>query len=245
MSCFRLIHVFPIALVACLFSSHDVQAETFSDKDHHFSVDLPPGWTVMSDSELSRINSFAGSRMLGQISYVQGFRRRGSAPGTFPYALVQFQAGAMNASYEEIESSIARDLPGAVKKAEGSFSDLTKNVSLGNAVLDRSNNRIIIRMKMDLPGIGAAQVMSVGHISSEGIVFVHSYAKDDNFSSYLKTFTDMNDSFEYDKGYTLTPSEGFWQRLTGGGLSGAARGGIAGGRGRPGDRWSTVCDEGT
>jgi hypothetical protein len=216
--------VVSLVLLICPLSSHHGQAETFRDKDHHFSVDLPPGWTVMSDSELSRINNFAGSRMLGQISYVQGFRRRGSAPGTFPYALVQFQKGAVNASYEEIESSIARDLPGAVKKAEGSLSDLAKNISVGNAVLDRSSNRIIIRMKMDLQGIGSAQAMSVGHISSEGIVFIHSYAKDDNFSSYLKSFTEMNDSLEYEKGYTFKPSEGFWSRFG----TGGARGGIAG-----------------
>jgi hypothetical protein len=219
---FKTTVIFGLAMLACLVSGGSIQAETYRDKTHHFEIDLPAGWVPMSDSELSAINGFANMRLGGAVSYVQGFRRKGTQPGTFPYALVQFKEGSINASYDEIESSFARELPGAVKKVEGSLSDLTKNISVGNAVLDRLHDRIVIRMQMDLPGIGTAQCLSVGHIGSEGIIFVHCYAKDNAFASSLRSFNDLNDGFEYDQGYTFKPSQG------GGALGGGLRGGIVG-----------------
>jgi hypothetical protein len=205
---FKSTAVFGLALLACLVSGNAIQAETYVDKAHHFEIDLPKGWGPMSESELSAINGFANMRLGGAVTYLQGFRRKGTALGAFPYALVQFKEGSMNATYEEIENSITRDLPGAVKKAEGSLSDLTSNISVGSAVLDRLHDRIVIRMKLDVATIGTAQCLSVGHIGSEGIVFVHCYAQDKSFANCLRTFNDLNDGFEYDEGYNFKPGQG-------------------------------------
>jgi hypothetical protein len=219
---FKTTVIFALAMLACLVSVRPIQAETYRDKTHHFEIDLPAGWVPMSDSELSQINSFANMRMGGAVTYLQGFRRKGTRLGTFPYALVQFKEGSINASYDEIESSFARELPGAIKKAEGSLSDLASNIAVGNAVLDRLHDRIVIRLEMDVTGIGKAQCLSVGHIGSEGMVFVHCYAQDKAFASCLRSFNDLNDGFEYDEGYNFKPGQG------GGAFASGLRGGVIG-----------------
>src|SRR5437764_1401012 len=80
------------------------------------------------------------------------------------------------ASYEEIAERLSREIHASVKEAEGAFPDLVKSTSVGSATLDRAHNRLLIRMKMDVGPIGTVQALSVGHLGSEGIVFLHCYA---------------------------------------------------------------------
>jgi hypothetical protein len=232
MSCSRSTAILGLALISCLTQTHLALAETYRDKERYFTVELPKDWQVMTDQELAKINQAAGNSFMSKIHYIQGFRPKSSAAGTFPYALVQFEAGPVNSTYDEIEKSFAKEIPGAVKKAEGSLSDLAKDISVGNAVLDREHNRLIFRVQMTLAGVGPAQGISIGHIGSGGVVFIHSYSKEADFAKYLPTFTKMNDSFEYDKGHTFTPAENalqkLWQSIGIGALGGAAKGAIAG-----------------
>jgi len=228
MSIRGLVGSFGWALIALLASSPVARAESYRDAAHHFAMDLPKGWEVMSSAELAQINAFVQQKMPGQVAYIQGFRPKGSALGSYPYSLVQLQAGNTAASYEEIEKTLARETNGAVKKVEGSLADLVKEISVGSAILDRTHNRILVRIQMTVAGVGPVQGISVGNIGSEGIVSIHSYALENDFARHVPTFNQMNDSFKFDSGYTFTPSAGFWQRIGAGALSGAAKGGIAG-----------------
>jgi len=231
MSFSRSMVILGLALISCLAQANLTRAETYRDKERFFTVELPQGWQVMTDQELTKINQ-AGNSFMSKIHYIQGFRPKSSAAGSFPYALVQFEQGPVNSTYDEIEKSFVKEIPGAVKKAEGSLSDLAKDISVGNAVLDREHNRVIFREQMTLAGVGPAQGISVGHIGSGGVIFIHSYSKEGDFAKYLPTFTKMNDSFEYDKGHTFTPSESplqkLWQGMGMGALGGAVKGAIAG-----------------
>jgi hypothetical protein len=226
--------ILALAFVCHLAPTHQARAESYRDKERHFTVDLPQGWQVMTDQELAQINQAAqslGSPFM-KVQYVQGFHPKGSVLGSLPYILVQAKDGKTSGTYEDIENGLARELPGAIKKAEGSLANLVKDVSVGSAILDREHNRVIFRVQMTIAGIGPAQAISVGHIGSGGVVFIHSYSKESDFDKHLPTFTKMNDSFEYDKGYTFTPSENpfqkLWQGMGMGALGGAAKGAIAG-----------------
>jgi hypothetical protein len=234
MSTSRSMAILGLTFVCHLVAILQTRAESYRDKERHFTLELPQGWQVMTDQELAQINQAAqslGSPFM-KVQYVQGFRPKGSALGSLPYTLVKVMEGKPTGSYEDIESSLARELPGAIKKAEGSLTNLVKDVSVGSAILDRDHNRVIFRVQMTVAGIGPAQAISVGHIGSDGVIFILSYAKESDFDKYLPTFTKMNDSFEYDKGHTFTPSENpfqkLWQGMGMGALGGAVKGAIGG-----------------
>ena len=48
------------------------------------------------------------------------------------------------------------------------------------------------------------EALSVGHIGSQNVVFVHCYAMQQDFSNWLPTFELLNDSFQYDDDYRFT-----------------------------------------
>jgi hypothetical protein len=175
----------------------------FQDTTHHYSIDLPLAWQEMSSGELRQINQ--GARMLGfgsKITYHAGFRRKNTKPGTCPYILVSAKPGRLS-SYEEVERALDRDIPRAVKQAEGALRTLASNMSVNGAALDRSTNRIIFRSQLDVHGAGTMQSLSVGHLGSHGVVFVHCYAFDKELSAWLPTFERINDSFHYEEGFAF------------------------------------------
>ncbi len=202
-------------------------AESYRDAANHFSVELPPGWHLMPAQEVQQINEAVRQRMPGSnIHYEAGFRPVDGGPGTFPYVLVQLQQGkTAGSSYEEIERSLTRELNSSIKDVEGSISDLAKNVSLNSGGLDRTRNRVLIRMQMDVAGVGKVQGFTIGHIGSEGVVFLHCYAPEKDVAALLPTYDRLSESFRFDPGYTFTPGPGFWGKV----LRSAAIYGIIGG----------------
>src|SRR5207253_625820 len=115
------------------------------------------------------------------------------------------------------------------KKLEGSLSNFVKDVYVGTAVMDRQHNQVLIRLLMNVKGVGELECLSVGHIGSDGVVFIHSYSTEPNYAKYLPDFNKINDSFQFDQGHTFTPSPSLWSRIGLGALSGALRGAIFGG----------------
>jgi hypothetical protein len=162
----------------------------------------------MPATELNKIHEFLNARLPGQvIRYDNGFRRAGARPWAYPYVLVQVQPLDPTAvTYEEIERVLSRDLNVAIKEASGAFSDLARNVSLGSAALDRSRNRIVMRLQMDVAGVGTIQGLSVAHFGAKALVSLHCYAREEEYQQYLPVFTLMGDSFTFDPGYTFTPA---------------------------------------
>lgn len=178
-------------------------AGSYADAKHHYSIDLPASWQEMSLAEMSQINRAAGSLGLGaQIKYEAGFRRKNSRPGTYPYILVATKAGKLG-SFEEVEQALEKELPRSVKKAENALGNLASDVSINGATVDRLNNRIVFRSQLDVMGIGTIQGLSIGHIGSEGVVFVHSYSTAKEFTAWLPTFERINDSFAFDEGFAF------------------------------------------
>jgi hypothetical protein len=171
------------------------------DSERHFSLDLPMTWQEMSGQELRTINR--GASMLGlgvQVKYQAGFRRKNTRPGTCPYILVSQKSGRLH-SYEEVEQALEKEMPKCVEKAEGALSKLGANLSIDGVTFDRERNRISFRSQMDVTGVGTIQAFSVGHIGSEGVVFVHCYALANEFSAWVNTFDRINDSFAFDEGF--------------------------------------------
>jgi hypothetical protein len=207
------------AAAVLLGSAGPLSARPYRDANLHCALELPADWDEMTPDELGQIREFARQSGGMNVNFTAGFRPRNSPPGSYPYVLVQWQkVNTAGASYDQIERELARELKSPLKHVKGPLKDLVENVSIGSPVLDRERSRYLLRMQMQVPGAGAVEALSVGHLGKDGVVSVHGYAESGRFAHWLPTFTQLNDSFQYDGGYGFTPGSGS------GILSGAARG---------------------
>lgn len=184
------------------------QVTTYRNHEHNFSLDLPEGWRLMAPKELELIDEFLRQRMLSSlIRYDTGFRPTHTSMGMYPYILVQAQHVELaGKSYEEIQGALDLGISGSTKIAEAAVSDVGRDLSVGNAVLDRSRDRFLLRGQMDVGGIGKVQGLSVCHLGAHSAVSVHCYAKDSSFEGYLPVFMDLNNTFAFDKGHEFVPA---------------------------------------
>jgi hypothetical protein len=183
------------------------ERDTYHDPEFRYNVVVPTGWRRMPPAEMKTIHEFLDARMPGKaIRYDTGFRRSSARAFAYPYVLVQVMPlDPATVTYDDIERNMSRELNVAIKEAKGAFSDLFRDASLGSATLDRSRNRIVMRLKLDAGGFGTIQGVTIGHFGAKHFVALHCYARDDEFQQYLPIFTMMGDSFYFDEGYTFTP----------------------------------------
>jgi hypothetical protein len=183
--------------------------DKFIDHEHHFSMTIPDGWRRMFRSEFDSIRAVLRQRQLdGFIQYETGCRPNNSAAGTFPYILVQVhKIETAGLTYQEIQDKLDMGLDEPIKFAEGKFSDVLANLSVGKAVLDRGRNRFVLRLQSEVFGVGKVEGISTCHLGSEAIVAVHCYGKSETFAKLLPSFTDLNNSFFFDDGYDFVPAK--------------------------------------
>jgi hypothetical protein len=184
-------------------------AQTYRNEQKHFSIELPKEWVVMPQSELDQINARLGGGVLGGVRYEGGLRKKGARLGAYPYVLIQCQAGPPSgASYADIEKSLAIDMKAPIKEVKGRLGDLAKDLQIGQPVLSRESNCVILRTQITVPGIGDVKGFSVGHLGKSNSVFVHCYALDKDFDAAMPVFRRINDWFSFDKGYDFKPGAG-------------------------------------
>jgi hypothetical protein len=182
-------------------------AADYRDPFHHFSLTLPAGWRDMPGDAVAKANELARQRFPDQdVRYDHGFLPAGKAAGTFPYVLVQVKAGPTNgATYDDIEKGL-RSASSKIKRLEGPLSDVAKGLAVGEMSLDRAHNRVILRLEMELAGVGKVQAIAFGFIGAKGIVFLHCYDRQADFERSLPVFLAVADSFQYQPGYEFTPA---------------------------------------
>ncbi len=203
------------------------QAQTYRDDARHFSIELPRGWQAMTKAELAQVNSAIGGRFLGGVHYDGGLRHSAERVGSFPYVLIQSVKGPPSgASFEELEKALAVDFSAPLKEAQGRFSDVIRDLKVGQPALDRQSKVVIMHTQSTVNGVGATKGLSMGHLGRDNIVFIHCYAKADEFNACLPNFTRINDWFSFDRGYDFKPGKGSVGLFA---WSGAGRGGLMGG----------------
>jgi hypothetical protein len=201
--------------------------QTYRDDERHFSIELPKGWQPMTKSELAQVNSTIGGGFLGGVHYDGGLRHSSDRLGKFPYVLIQSVKGPPSgASFEEIEKSLSIDLRAPIKEAQGRFGDVVRDLKIGQPALDRKSKVVIMNTQSTVNGVGATKGLSMGHLGRDNIVFIHCYAKANEFNDCLASFTRINDWFSFDRGYDFKPGTGSIGFLSWGG---AGRGGLVGG----------------
>jgi hypothetical protein len=186
----------------------DTPLLTYRDASSHFTFVIPDGWCEMPDAELDQMHAFMKNR-LGDlpVHYVGGIRQRFARAWSYPYVLIQVQPiPSKPLSYDDLESELASALPGALKQVTGALGDLAQNTSIGSAVVNREDNVLVIRMEMDVAGMGKVQGLSIGHLGANAIVSLHCYGLDRDFNRNLHAFTEMNKSFHFDQGHDFKPA---------------------------------------
>ena len=214
------------------------EAQSYRDDAKHFTVELPKGWEVMTQSEMAQVNSLIGARTLGMgVHYDAGLRHKSARLGSLPYVLIQVMPGPPNgASYEELEKSLSIDLKGPLKDAQGRMGDVIREMDVGQPALDRKSLCVIMRTQSSVANVGVVKGMSMGHIGKDNVVFIHCYAKAEDFDTSVPTFTRINEWFSFDRGYDFKPGKGgvglfSWTETGHGGMIGGAVGlmvGVAG-----------------
>jgi hypothetical protein len=223
------------AAIVCFHWGAPAPAEEYRDGVRHCSFTLPTGWGEMPPDALAAINKFAKKRLPGKdIKYDHAFMRIGDKPGSYPYVLMQTQpVPTGGATYDDIEKEL-KSLGASVRRAEGALSDLSKGISVGEATLDRTHNRVTVRMEMDVSGVGKVQEMGFGFIGAKEIVFLHCYDLDADFERRVPVFVGLADSFKFNPGFDFTPAPsraplGFdMSRVLSYAIIGAAVGGLLG-----------------
>jgi hypothetical protein len=149
--------------------------EKYRDHEHHFALSIPDGWKRIPTSEIDRIHAVLRERSLGDVvHYETGFRPASASAGEYPYVLVQvISVNTAGMTYRDIQRTLDLGIDGPIKSVEGKFSDVLSNASAGVPVLDKGRDRIVLRMGMDVFGMGRVEGLSVMHLGSEGIVAVH------------------------------------------------------------------------
>jgi hypothetical protein len=184
-------------------------ADTWQSSDWHCSVKLPPGWQVASAAEVDAIHANLKKHLGNKpdtAPYLAGFYPQGGSLTTYPYALVSvISFEGSSASYDDIERIL--DSPHQAKKSKGS--------------LDRTQNRVVMQLQMDQMGIGTALDLATGHISKDGVVFIHCYARESDSKKMLPSFTELNDGLQFDPGYNFVPHLSIWDGVAGDALLGA------------------------
>lgn len=198
----RIALVLGLVLIA---AATTVRAEEFRHETFHFGFTLPPGWTRMSVEDLGEINKFAKGRL--GTDYQAGFRPVGKGPGTTPYILMQIQTADMSrVTYAEIEKEFGAGVQEGFKDAAQKLSDIASDVRTGQVIVDRKNQRIIMRYNMKVADQNMDGI-SFGTIGTPGVVFIHCYDLSGNFAAMLPTFTAAANSARFDPGYVFHPSD--------------------------------------
>jgi hypothetical protein len=234
----RFVSLLLLAVGFALALGPAASADEYKNVSRHFTFQFPNSWTPIIKDVMSKANTMANQAAPGMnINYVAGFQRVGQPPMSYPYVLVQPVSVPFNtSSYEDIEKALAKEfkteVKEAVQNAKDAFPGLIQSASLGTPVLDKANNRVIVRLEMTgPPGIGKIKGLSIGQLGSQEIVFLHCYAKDAEFDKYLPVFQSMADSFKFDPGYEFKPgqsSPSFLGNVGNGAVRGAVIGGIIG-----------------
>ena len=183
--------------------------DKYYDHEHHFSLTIPDSWTRMSRTELEAIRNFVRLRgMEDLLQYETGFRPNNSPMGTFPYILVQIVPfSTAGLTYQEIQDKLGQGIDEPLKIVEERVPDLARGLKIGQPTLDKSHNRIVVRLSSEVAGVGQAEAISMCHLSKDGVVGIHCYAKADSFEKRLPLFMDINNSFFFDDGYEFVAAK--------------------------------------
>ncbi len=170
---------------------------THRDDAHRFTLTVPKGW-VESPDVLDFMNKFVKERVPdGGFEYIAAFVPSEGLTDDSPYVVIQYSTlPAGGATYEAVEAALkAQSLQEAVEKSTQGAKDAIGKYTVGVPTLDRSTNRVYLRIKGGSGGAGGAggsdssgsaqqgqppaqkfDSLCIGTLTSHGIIQINSYS---------------------------------------------------------------------
>jgi hypothetical protein len=208
--------------------------ETFRDDAHGFAVEVPPRWDSTSAAAVAGLSVAVQKATKHSINYLACFVPAGRTASDLPRILVQWQSWPEPPpSYEALNEFLAREMPGVLKKTESSLPIKLQSLESGGHFIDRAKNRLVLRMRASVLGVGTVEAVSFGMLGQKGTAFLHCYASRDQFEKTLPLFEQFADTFHFDAGQEYKPdpnaSAAGWSRVGRFDLGPAVASGLIGG----------------
>jgi hypothetical protein len=193
-----------IALVA--FAASAPAGEPYRDRDHQFRLTMPDRWDTTNPSAVTALSSAVFKYTSQSINYTACFVQRGRTSTDLPRILVQWlDWPEAPPNYEAIHEGLSRELAGAARQAESNLPVKLNGLEVGGHYVDREKNRVVIRMRVGVPGVGTVEAVSYGMLGRKGTAILHCYALRDKFETSLPLFVRVADSFRFDDGCAYKP----------------------------------------
>jgi hypothetical protein len=173
--------------------------QRYHDDKGQFSVELPAEWVAV-DRESLRARPLTRLK----IPHEMAFRPSDKSGRLTGYVLVETlpRDPARSGSYAELEAHLLEGLEVADPDATGELDRIILRLPYGQAGVDSSRQRIILRQIFETPAVRGVTskvvVISALYIGKEKTIGLHCCATPDSFARQLKLFTHLIDSFEFD-----------------------------------------------
>ena len=119
----------------------------------------------------------------------------------YPYLLLQWHSGDTSGAYRKLEEKMSEGMREAKRKLRGQASELLKDIEMGEPVVDREQNRILVQMESEVALVGTIRALLVMRLGARGVAQQNFYAEADDFETYLPQFMQMADSLQFAEGH--------------------------------------------
>lgn len=224
---------FFVVVVSLLVSLCCRAQSNYRDEGRHFNLTIPTGWVSSPELLKFTTDTLAQNNISASFVYLAAFIPENASGAETPYVLLQYTPGNFTgASYEAIEKELnATSFQKQVSDKTRELSDVIGDITVGNAVLERSTNRLYIRMAAQDNGKGQVwHGISVMTLANHGMIQVNTYAPKNSTTDPVDIAKLFLTGLTLDPGteFVAAPPSTATSRALKGGMNGAIRGAIIG-----------------
>ncbi len=226
-------------LIVLIGASSAAYADMRHQKDG-FSISLPSGWIEIPRDAIDNFErelSKAAPDIPTQ-HYDYGFQLDTARDWfDYPYVLIQVH-GNGRIPEKELEKMDEYPIQESIERQKEGFNPIVSNIKAGKMYFDQDSKMIWARMEIDVVGVGRVSCLSGLIPTEKGVIAVHGYSLEEDFSKYRPAFQVIAESVAPDQGLVYKPkwSGSFpesgqvinWMRIIGMTIVGAAIGGLIG-----------------
>jgi hypothetical protein len=195
----RLLSVFAVLLIASLPAG---AGESFTGGS--YTITAPDGWVrIPQDVVQTTMQKVMNGKNATTVDAV--FQLQGRPWFTYPYVMVQtvpYPGQPNEAQMREVIRQMTG--PGFMDKSKGNITPQVQKILDGNSMknreLDTSNQTSNAFHQQVVEPFGKITGMMNTHFGRHGMVNINSYAREDDFGTYMPQFGQINSSFGWSSG---------------------------------------------
>jgi hypothetical protein len=170
-----------MACCALLFVAASARAGNLTDSSHHFTLDVPAGWSNIPQTELASMSRIGGE------NFIDGAR----SAQAIPFFVAQAVLGSDPNDPALHVAEFRKGLEESTKSA---------GAEVLNAAYDATRHAYVADVLMNSP-TGRLHALTCCFVGRDESIFVHCYSKDAEYATNKLTFDAIADSFHFDPGH--------------------------------------------